>query len=73
MEKNKLGLSCAKLSLNWASKLKLPLIIICIQLYRTTPINVTKKIQLISSYQKLSSIEVVFPGGRVLTLQKLEN
>ena len=31
----------------------------------TTAINVTKQVQLISSYQKLSSIEVVFPGVRL--------
>ena len=32
---NKLGLSCAKLSLNWASMLSLPIIIINIQKFET--------------------------------------
>ena len=32
----------------------------------------TFQVQLISSYQKLSSIEVVFPGGRLPSLKKIK-
>ena len=38
--KNKLGLSCAKLSLNWASKLRLPLIVLA-KLQPKTEVGVT--------------------------------